>query len=365
MPIFEIEDNSVSFEDLLGTSEPNEPTSEPTQVVDIPEPSASEPTEPAEPAEPTEPTEPNEGEEEEEVTDFLQSFLKDYGIQDGKIRYANDDGTESEVNFNELDQKERLSILRELTTPNLSKEEIDTINYLRENKTNLKSVIDAVSQQAVDNYIKQNGPVEKTYSVDEYTDDELYVADLKSKYDMTEDELLADLESAKANEELFQKKIGAIREQYKKREEEIAQKEVAAQEEKVKNFRDSITNSLNSFNEITMDYKDSKADRLQVENSEKNAIYEYLTSQDENGATRFFKDLNDPEVLVEMAWFRLFGADAMSDISNYWKSQLKSVRTAPKSEPKTTIVPKDTKKTLDVFTNHRNSVETVFGDNLI
>lgn len=311
-------------------------------------------------------SEPPSLEKPENEEDFIMSFLSEYGLKDGKVTYENEDGSTEEVNFNDLDSEEKLNILKELTTPNLSKDEIEVINYLRSNNATIQDVITYYSQKAVEDYIKENGPVEKQYSIDEYSDDELYIADLKSKYsNMTEDEIKADLEIAKENEDLFKKKVDIIRNQYKAQEEEEAKERVRKQEEQFNNFKTSLETQLTEFNEISMDYKDNKSDRLQIEDSEKEEIYKYILNQDENGTTQFFKDLNDPKMLVELAWFALYGKDAISDITNYWKSQLKNSR--QKSEPKsqTTVIPADKKPHKDNFTSHYKSVETVYGENLL
>lgn len=313
------------------------------------------------------PQEPNEELDTEPVndSDFLTSFLSEYGLKDGKVTYENDDGTTEEVNFNDLDTEEKLNILKELTTPNLSKDEVEVINYLRSNNATIQDVITYYSQKAVDDYIKENGPVEKQYSVDEYSDEELYIADLKSKFsDMSEEDVKTDLEIAKENENLFKKKVDIIRKQYKAQEEETAKERIKEQEEQFNNFKTSLESQLNDFNSISMDYKDNKSDSLQIEESEKEEIYKYILNQDENGTTQFFKDLNDPKMLVELAWFALYGKDAISDISNYWKSQLKNTRKQD-NKSQTTIVPPDKNKGKDNFINHHKSVETGYGEDLL
>lgn len=234
--------------------------------------------------------------------DFLISFLSEYGLKDGKVLYENEDGNTDTVDFNDLDSEEKLNILKELTTPNLTKDEIDVINYLRSNNKTIQDVIEYYSQKAVNDYIESNGPIEKQYSVDEYSDDDLYVADLKAKYpDMSDEDIKSDLEIAKENEELFKKKVDIIRKQYKAQEEEKAQEAVKAQEEEYNNFKTSIEDRLADFNEISMDYKDSKSDSLEISDSEKGEIYRYILDVDENGVTQFLKDLNSPEKLVELA----------------------------------------------------------------
>lgn len=303
--------------------------------------------------------------QEPENIDYISSFLSEYGIQDGKVTYENEDGSTEEVSFNDLDNEEKLNILKEITSPNLSKEEIETINYLRRNRATIQDVIEYYSQKAVNDYIQANGEVKKQYSVDEYSDDELYLADIKSKFeDMTDEEYKADLETAKENEELFKKKVDSIRKQYKAREEQEIQEQAKKQEETFNNFKSSLETQLTDFNEISMDYKDNKADRLQIEDSEKEEIYKYILDRDENGASQFFKDLNDPKMLVKLAWFALYGEDAISNISNYWKSQLRNARKEDKKSV-TTVTKQDQNGQRDNFFKSHRSVETFIGDNLL
>ena len=106
---------------------------------------------------------------------------------------------------------------------------------------------------------------------------------------------------AKSNEELFKKKVEVIRNQYKAAEDQRIEDDRLAKEAQMQTFTNNVYNALNNFNELSLDYRDEKSDSLQIEDAEKEAVYNYILSQDENGATQFFKDLNDPNVLVELA----------------------------------------------------------------
>lgn len=312
----------------------------------------------------------SEDDNENDNEDFLGKFLKDYGLVDKKVTYQNEDGSTEEVAFDDLDPGEKLNILRQLTTPNLSKDEIGAINYMRKNNATMKDIADYFYEkgkvEGKENYIKENGPIQKNYTVDEYTDDELYVADLKSKYqNMTDEEIQIELDTAKENEELFKKKIETIRNQYKLMEDKEAQEIKLEKENQYNDFKNAIKNQLTNFNEVSMNYRDVKSDSLQIENEEKDEIFKYILDQDENGATQFFKDLNNPEKLVEMAWFSLYGKDAISDISTYWKSQLKNERRS-ETKPQTTVVRENRQQIKkDKYINPRNSVETDYGESLL
>lgn len=353
---FEI--NSNSFENLLNDVDPTEPTQTEPVTVSVPD-NVSDP-------EPVDPVPSNNDTISNAPTnDVLFTFLSERGLRDGKVVYENEDGTTDEVDFNDLEFDEKLNILKELTTPNLTKDEIDVINYLRANNQTIQDVIEYYSQKAVNDYINQNGSIEKHYNVDEYTDDALYIADLKEKFsDMTDEEVQADLELAKENEELFKKKVETIRKQYKAQEDAKENEAIKEKEEEFNNFKSSLEEQLNNFNEVSMDYKDSKSHSLEIEDSEKEEIYRYILEQDANGATKFFKDLNDPAKLVELAWFSLYGKEAISDISNYWKSQLKTTR-KPESKTQTTVVPQDKQQPKDDFINRHKSVETMYGEDLL
>lgn len=279
----------------------------------------------------------------EENLDILGHFLKARGVRDGKtIVYEDDEtGETNEVDFSTLSQEEQLQILADLTSPNLSEDEISTINYLRQNNTSLQDVILYYQEQAIKDYISKNGG-EQTHSVDEYGDEVLYVADLKKRFpEMSDEELTTELEMAQANEELFKKKVATIRAAYK--EEEATQ--IKLREEEVKReqeaYHQEFINHLDNFSHVLMDHTDPKSDKFVIENSDRQAIYDYIFKKNPEGVTQLVADLNDPDVLIQMAWLRLYGQDAITDTSRYWKSELKKQRRAEtKPAPKTAVVPK-------------------------
>lgn len=302
-------------------------------------------------------------------SDVLTSFLKSYGIENGKITYANDDGGTEEVNFNELDSAEQLNILKELTTPNLAEHEVETINFLRQHNVTFQDAVEYYSRKAVEDYIRTNGPIQKDYSIDEYTDDELYFADLKAKYpNMTDEEIKSDLEAAKENEELFKKKADSIRSQYKANEDERARHYQQEQQQQMQAYDEAIKHALTNFNEVTLDYKDAQADSLVIDNKMKNDVYRYIMQVDDSGISQFAKDLQDPATLVRVAWLAKHADDAISDITNYWKNELKNSRRGdtqkPRQQSQTTVKKVDNKR-KEITDYHRNSVDFIGGENLL
>lgn len=297
----EIEFENGSLDDLLGDSQPiddnldNDPN---TQDDDIPAGDSDLLDDPQD--------NPDDNSDDNTIadSDVITSFLREYGVENGMIIYENDNGDTKEVNFNELDSAEQLNVLKGLvnSTNNLADHEIETINFLRQNKVTFQEAVEYYSQKAIQDYIKANGPVQKEYTIDEYTDEELYFADLKDKYpEMTDEEIQADVDSAKENEELFKKKADAIRKQYKAKEDERTQAIQQQQKDQYIAFDNSIKQSITNFNEISLDYKDSKADALVIDNNMKNDIYNYLMRVDENGKSQFAKDLEDTNKWVNFA----------------------------------------------------------------
>lgn len=294
----EIEFENGSLDDLLDGTPSNEVIDDDSTPQDNDIPASN----PEWLDEPQDNPDDNSGDNTIADSDVITSFLREYGIENGMITYENDNGDTEEVNFNELDSAEQLNILKELVNPNLSDHEIETINFLRQNRITLQEAVEYYSQKAIQDYINANGPVQKDYSIDEYSDEELYFADLKMKYpDMSDEEIQSDVDSAKENEELFKKKAEAIRKQYKAKEDERVQAIQQQQKDQYVAFDNSIKQSIINFNEISLDYKDSKADALVIDNNMKNDIYNYLMRVDENGKSQFAKDLEDTNKWVNFA----------------------------------------------------------------
>lgn len=325
----------------------DEPVAQPESTV------ASEPTTEPEPAVST-----NEPAEDDSNLDAYTRFLKSRGIRDGKtIVYEDEDtGETSEVDFSTLTAEEQFNILNELTDPGLSEDEIYTINFLRQNNATMQDVIGYYQEQAVKDYIEKNGGNNIVYTSDDYNDDELYIADLKSRYpDMSDEELMEELQTAKENPDLFAKKAEIIRNHFKTVEENNKQAEIDAQNKQRQEYQNQFQSVLDQFNYIPMDYKDPNGGVFQVENSEKAAIWDYLFKQDANGFTGFTRDLNDPSKVVEIAHKILFGAEAMSDLTRHFKQELKKARRgnstqAPKTS--TTTVVKNEEKPKSAFDNN-------------
>ena len=262
--------------------------------------------------------------------DFLHNFLKEKGIEDpSKLQWEDENGEITDVDFDSLSDEDKLNVLNSLSDPGLSQHEIDVVNYLRQNGVTFNQVIDYFSKKAVDDYITQNpdSVPTKTYTIDDYTDEELYLADLKSKYpDFTDEELTSKLNSAKSNEELFKKEVNALRTEYKNEEDAQVEAQRQREQQDYDNLVSNLQNILGNFNEVVLDSTDPESDVLEIEDSDKDQVLAYLLNQDTDGKSQLVKDLENPTTLIELAWLRTQGRALIDNSTRYWKDLLKQER---------------------------------------
>lgn len=254
---------------------------------------------------------------------FISDFLKTRGIDDiSKIKFEDDNGNIEERDWNSLSKEEKFNILNtplefedKQDTPDLSDEEIQLLNNIRQSNMTPSQYIEQLKVQET--------PQEPQYKIDDLSDDELFLLDLESRVgEITDDMAAQALASAKQNEELYQKQVEGIRKEYKEREDFQLQQQEAElqqqQQEAYNNFQDSVINSINQFNSIgNLD--------LNFEDSDKEELAQFMLSRDEQGNNYLWQALQDPDTLVRAAWFILNGDEALNNISDYFINQIKLV----------------------------------------
>ena len=278
--------------------------------------------------------EDSEDDEGNELKDYsgnaIYSFLQSRGVEDpSKIKMEDDDGVVREYDFNSLSAEEQQTILEELTDPGITEYEASVINFMRQNNASFEDIVDYYANQKLQAYFNANPDAmpQKAYSIDDYTDDQLYVMDLKVKFpDFTDEELLSKLDAAKENESLFTKEVATLRNTYKAHEDRERQNAEAQQRQAQIDLRNDLANIVSAFNEVALDYQDPESDSLVIEDSDKAEIMSYLLDQGPDGKSQFVKDVEDPRALIELAWFRTKGAEVLSELNRYWKDELKKER---------------------------------------
>ena len=273
-----------------------------------------------------------DSESQDSDLDVWHQYLRDLGVSDSKaIQFENETGEIETVDFDTLDMETQLTMLRELTDPGLSEHEIQVVNYLRQNNASFDDVVNYFAEQRLQQYLAENPDQvhQKVYSIDEYTNDELYLADLKNKYpDFTDEELLAELDAAKLNEELFNKKSDIIRQQYKEQEDRMQQEAEMAEQQRYEALQQNIVNAVLNFKEISIDPDPESEDwrGLEIEDGDRQNILSYLLDQDQEGKSRLVRDIEDPNELIKLSWYKLYGDETFKHITGYWKGLLKEAR---------------------------------------
>jgi hypothetical protein len=263
----------------------------------------------------------NEPEEE----DIIVSLLKDKGINPEAIKFENEAGEIEEKSFNELSREEQLQILNYDESDDdfgLAEDEVSLINELRASNLSADEYKKYIAQQAIQEYLDSNQEDTPVYEIDSIPDDELYLIDLKAKVpELTEEDASTELELAKQNEALYQKKVQGIRNEYKKKEELLAQQEEEEQrlaaEKAAQEFEDTIVAAIQEND--TIDLGESS---LTLSEDDMNEIASFILDSDVAGVRHIAKALNDPKTLVGMVWYALKGQEAFSQITDYYKQKI-------------------------------------------
>lgn len=272
-------------------------------------------------------------EETKDEDNIITVLLRERGIQNPKeIKFEGDNGNIETRDWDSLSLEEQYNIIntsQDNSQNDLDDQEIQLINQLRLRGVTPEQYVEMIKQQGAQEYASQQQPPEIPYVVDDFTDEELYLYDLKAKAeDMTDEELLNSLESAKSNETAFKKQMAGLREEYKKLEQEDkAQQqlfETQQRQQEFEEFQNNIYDSIGNIQDI--------GGAIELEDDDKNLIAEFILGRDNAGISYLGKALNDPETLVKMSWFALKGEEALEDIQNYYSEQIKAARQAGYNE---------------------------------
>ena len=176
----------------------------------------------------------------------------------------------------------------------------------------LDQFLDAYREQILNENSTQN------YTIDNYTDEELFMLDLQSKFDLTDEELQSELEKELQNPDLFKKKTDKLREEYKASEDAFNQQQQAEFEAENQRRYDEFAQTMSTIaDEITDIY-----DTVELEDSDKEEVLKSILELDEQGTSEFGKLINDPKNLYQAAWFLKYGKDAFDALKSYYTSEI-------------------------------------------
>ena len=257
--------------------------------------------------------------------DFLFDYLKTRGIDDpSKINFEDDNGQIIQRNWNDLSKEEKFNIINTpLEEPQTNNQQQDYQSQFTDDELRFISQLrqnNMTPQQYIQSLTKEEEP---RYKIDDLSDDELYLLDLESRVgELSEDEAVQALSLAKQNEDFYKKQIDGIRKEYKEREDFKTQQEQATREQEERaayeNYSNNIINAINDFKSIgNLD--------LNMEDSDKEELAQFMLSLDNNGQNYLYQALQEPETLTKAAWFILNGEEAFDNITDYFKNQIKLI----------------------------------------
>ena len=268
---------------------------------------------------------PDEGQYGSDEDDYsvIERFLKERGVDPRSIRFETEDGEETS-DFNDLSSDDQYQILDSLSEDesDLDDNEIGLLNLMRTNNWSVQDYNNYIAQQAIQQYTQSQTQPEQTYQIDDLSDEELFLVDLKSKIpDLTEDEAMDELDRSQQNPDLFSKKVQSLRKDYKEKEDlykqQQAEQQQAQQKAAYEQYSKTIADAINRA--TVMDLGDLD---LELQNQDKQEIYNYLVGYDQQGNRLINNTLADPDQLVRMAWMNIKGPEVFKELTSYYKKKI-------------------------------------------
>lgn len=267
-------------------------------------------------------------EELKQNEDFVTSLLKSRGIEDrSKIKFETEEGSLEEVDWDNLSNEDRLNIINSSTEDpetELDESEIQLVNAIRSSGMTPAEYLQYLEKTSIERYLQNSQGDVYEYSVDQYSDDELFLADFISRMgDVTDEEAQEALDRAKSNQTLFTKQMQAIRNEYKTIEDENIRQAQIEQEQQIQDryneFAQSIEGEINNLS-------DFGGYDLNLDQQDMQDLYEFLTGTDAAGNNHFAKALSDPRILVQAGLLTLYGKQMIDDITDYFQKEITQVR---------------------------------------
>lgn len=254
-------------------------------------------------------TSPSEGDQEDDLT---TEVLKLRGISNpDKIKFEDESGAITERSWDSLTKEEQINILADQredqgTNNDLAEDEIELINAIRNSGMSVQDYIQTITPQI-------NQP-QDTNQFDAMSDEDLYAFDILNKVgndNITDEELDAALEAAKANETLFKKTVEGLRQQYNRLQEEqkqnIANQQQAAAQQRYQAFANVVNNQIDNFNSFA-------GQPIQLSNQDKDNLSEFMLALDEDGSSALGKALQDPRLLTKAAFWLLNEQELIAEL---------------------------------------------------
>lgn len=259
--------------------------------------------------------------------DLTSEVLKARGISDpSKIKFE-EDGQVVEKDWNSLDREEQLNIL--IGEPEKVAEE--STQFTNDEMRLIQSIRN--SGMSIEDYFNSlQAPPEKTYDVDQLSDDDVYALDLLQKVgeeNITDEEITQALEQAKSNETLFKKTVDSLRNNFKKiqddAEQQAKEEQEKLQKEEYNQFANTIYNEIANLNSFV-------GNSLELDKQDQEDLASFTLSLDQNGLSPFGAALRDPKVFTKAAFFILNEDKIVQELDRQMKEQYNRGYEAAKQE---------------------------------
>lgn len=272
----------------------------------------------------------------EESGDYITRLLQSKGIDRSKIQILDEEGNPSEIDFDSLSDAEKFDILsyqEEQTLP--SDEEIQTINFLRQNNMSLQDFAEWQRQEAIQEYLSQQ---QVQSDIDAYSDEEVVAYDYIKRFgeSMSDEEIDAEIERLKADPDAFAKRVSLLRNAFKAEEEaqaKLYQDEAAAkQAENEKMFINTYHQAAGNIDSIQ---------NTELDDNDRDELLRFVLEKDQANRTGLSKAMDNPENVLKMAWYLLHGEERVDAMIDYFQKEI-----SKRSKQGNPRVVKTTRKTV-------------------
>ena len=253
----------------------------------------------------------------EESSDYITRLLQSKGIDRSKIQILDEEGNPSEIDFDSLSDDEKFDILsyqEEQALP--SDEEIQTINFLRQNNMSLQDFAEWQRQEAIQEYLSQ----QQTQSdIDAYSDEEVVAYDYIKRFgeSMSDEEIDAEIERLKADPDAFAKRVSLLRNAFKAEEEaqaKLYQDEAAAkQAENEQMFINTYHQAAGNIDSIQ---------NTELDDNDRDELLRFVLEKDQANRTGLSKAMDNPENVLKMAWYLLHGEERVDAMIDYFQKEI-------------------------------------------
>ena len=264
-------------------------------------------------------TNDNDNQNPEEHTDLVSQVLASMNINPDNIKIVDENGESSSVKFSDLSQEEQLDILtsrsQQPSGPQITEDEWGLINNMRKSGLSSVEFVDSIRKKAIE---ESTLNINDSVTVDNMTDDEVFVSDLISRFDLSDEEAADALRLEKANPTVFAKKVESLRKSIKAAEIETKTREEEMRLEQEKQAYDKFIGDL---------YKSSGVAKqigkyCELDDDDIKESIEFLTQEDGSGTRYIQRALSEPDSLIKMAWFYLNGEKAIDDLCKGYEKQI-------------------------------------------